>query len=172
MANSTLSARQWIHPDEIETSGDLPIIGGGDVTRGIYLLVYRAREPIERSIGALGNHALDTGMYFYIGSAFGTGGFSRIQRHISVADSDRGVSHWHIDYIAQSSAIQLIDILVVPKWDGECALASALHTSPDCATPVTKFGATDCQCKAHFIQQVSSDVSHREVVDARIQRIL
>ena len=52
---------------------------------GTYLLAVAVDDPATVEVGALGERAFDAGTYAYVGSAFGPGGFSRVDRHRSAA---------------------------------------------------------------------------------------
>ncbi len=115
------------------------------MTGGTYTLLIELPGSIELEIGALGMHNLPEGWYAYTGSAFGTGGFSRIDRHRRVASGEHDVRHWHIDYLLGHPATTLADVKRQPDTDVECAVAAEL---PD--SPVPGFGSSDCDCPAHL----------------------
>lgn len=48
---------------------------------GTYTLVIALPEPATIKVGALGEHGFPTGWYAHTGSAFGSGGLSRVDRH-------------------------------------------------------------------------------------------
>ncbi len=66
---------------------------------GTYTLLIALAKPATIAVGALGECEFSAGRYAYTGSAFGPGGFSRVDRHREVASGDRDVRHWHIDYL-------------------------------------------------------------------------
>jgi len=69
------------------------------VTGGTYTLVLELDRADSIEVGALGEHRFPAGWYAYTGSAFGTGGFARVDRHYELAAGERSTRHWHIDYL-------------------------------------------------------------------------
>lgn len=114
-------------------------------TGGTYTLVIEVTERIELEVGALGSRTFETGWYGYVGSALGSGGFSRIDRHRELADGERETRHWHIDYLLGHPESRLDCVVQTRDVDGECAVAQALDTP---ATP--GFGCSDCRCETHL----------------------
>lgn len=114
---------------------------------GSYVLVVDCDGPIGIEVGALGEITFD-GPYAYVGSAFGPGGLSRVDRHRELASGERETRHWHIDYLLGSDATRLAAVETFPDRDIECALATALREA-DCE-PVAEFGASDCDCESHL----------------------
>ena len=118
---------------------------------GTYVLLFglAAAERIE--VGALGPFAFSPGLYAYVGSAFGPGGFSRVDRHRELAAGERDVRHWHVDYLAGRPETTLRAVILAPSVDAECAVARALYrASGDWAVP--GFGASDCPCRSHLVR--------------------
>lgn len=112
---------------------------------GTYLLVYELAEPATVRVGAVGEHALSAGAYVYVGSALGTGGFGRIDRHERVARGTHDTRHWHVDYLGGHDAVRLVTDRRLPGEAVECALARELA-----AGPIAGFGASDCGCESHL----------------------
>jgi len=112
---------------------------------GTYTLLIELPREIDLSVGALGAQTLPRGWYAYTGSALGSGGFSRVDRHRRVAAGEHDVRHWHVDYLLGHGATTLRDVVRAPGADVECAVASELL-----ASPVEGFGASDCDCEAHL----------------------
>ncbi|WP_276254582.1 GIY-YIG nuclease family protein [Halomontanus rarus] len=100
----------------------------------------------EIDVGALGSIAFDSGRYAYVGSAFGPGGFARVDRHREMARGDREKRHWHVDYVLGHPGVSLEMIARFPDDDRECHLAEALP-----GEPVSGVGASDCDCPAHLL---------------------
>lgn len=115
------------------------------VTGGTYVLVLSHPVETRTAVGALGAHRFPAGTYAYVGSALGTGGFARIERHRAVAAGDRDVRHWHVDYLLGQPATSVVDAYTRSGLDAECAIARRL---PD--GPVPGFGASDCDCSTHL----------------------
>ncbi len=125
---------------------------------GTYTLLIELPRSIELEIGALGTHVIPAGWYAYTGSAFGAGGFSRIDRHRQVAAGEHDVRHWHIDYLLGHPATTFVDVERQPEEDVECAVADTL---PD--SPVAGFGSSDCNCPAHLAYDVDGEALRRAV---------
>ncbi|MDY6777527.1 MAG: GIY-YIG nuclease family protein, partial [Candidatus Nanohaloarchaea archaeon] len=109
------------------------------MTRGTYSLLIHISNRVEIKVGALGTLPLPEGYYVYTGSAFGPGGFSRIERHRDNFQHGVDSSHWHIDYLAQAPETQLTAVYVSPGRDIECAVNRDLG-----GDPVDGFGSSDC----------------------------
>jgi Uri superfamily endonuclease len=135
------------------------------MTGGTYTLLVALPEPITAEIGALGTHAFPAGAYAYTGSALGSGGFARVDRHRRVAAGDHDTRHWHVDYLTGHPATELVAVVTSPGVDAECAVAGRLPEGP-----VDGFGASDCGCRSHLAagEDVESarravEAAHRDV---------
>jgi endonuclease-3 len=115
------------------------------VTGGTYTLCIELDAPSTIEIGALGTHELPPGAYAYTGSAFGAGGFSRVDRHYELAAGERETRHWHIDYLLGHGNAVISGDIRTPEADIECAVAADLP-----ASPVPEFGSSDCECPSHL----------------------
>ena len=113
---------------------------------GTYVLVIDLSEGIEIQIGALGSRSFRAGTYAYVGTAFGPGGFARIDRHHELACGDRDVRHWHIDYLLGHDDTRLEHAITFPGADRECELTDRLP-----GDRVAGFGGSDCDCGAHLL---------------------
>jgi endonuclease-3 len=113
---------------------------------GTYTLLVGLDRDATVEVGALGAHALDRGWYAYTGSAFGPGGFARVERHRELAAGERNVRHWHVDYLLGCPAAAVRAVVRSPASDVECAVARRLP-----AGPVEGFGASDCDCRSHLV---------------------
>lgn len=112
---------------------------------GTYALVVELPAAVDLTVGALGSVTFPAGGYVYVGSALGTGGFSRVDRHRRVATGQHDVTHWHVDYLTAHPTSGLRGVVTVPEQDIECELASRLA-----AGPLDGFGASDCRCESHL----------------------
>lgn len=112
---------------------------------GTYVLIIELPTETPLEVGALGTHSFEAGWYAYVGSALGSGGFKRIDRHRRVAAGEHPVRHWHIDYLLGHPASSLAAVRTVPGVDGECRIASTLR-----ASSVPAFGCSDCSCHSHL----------------------
>lgn len=124
-------------------------------TRGSYVLLLSLREPRQISIGAVGEATFEPGAYGYAGSAWGPGGFSRVQRHHSIAEGESNIRHWHIDYLVSDPQVDFVEALCFPNQDIECRLAQEIGTGV-----VPGFGASDCACDSHL--SVAGDLNALE----------
>jgi len=115
--------------------------------KGSYVLVVDCDGPVEIEVGALGVITFN-GAYAYVGSAFGAGGLSRVDRHRELAAGDRATRHWHIDYLLGDDDTSLSTVETYPDRDIECALATAFADAG--CDPVAAFGASDCDCGSHL----------------------
>lgn len=116
--------------------------------QGTYILVLRSADEQTVRVGALGSLTITTGVYAYVGSAFGPGGVrARVQRHARTG----GSTHWHVDYLR--SVTTLDEVWYTHDSERrECLWASVLRNGSEASTPLTGFGASDCQCPAHLIE--------------------
>lgn len=99
-------------------------------------------------VGRRGAVDLVRGWYGYVGSALGPGGLAaRVGRHL------RPVArrHWHFDYLKQGLAVRGVWWLAAPDRQ-ECHWTQALLALPGLARSVAGLGASDCDCKAHFLR--------------------
>lgn len=134
---------------------------------GTYTLLLARDDPGEITVGALGSFSLPAGAYAYVGSALGTGGFARVDRHRRVASGDHDTRHWHIDYLIGDPNTRLVSVVTTAGLDAECRIAEEIRarvaapadteagsSGPD---PVPGFGASDCDCRSHLIAHGSVD---------------
>jgi endonuclease-3 len=131
------------------------------VTGGTYTLLVTLDRDVALAVGALGTVELKRGTYAYTGSAFGPGGFARVDRHRELAAGERAGTHWHVDYLLVHDAATVDDVVTTPERDVECAVARRLPSGP------TGFGASDCDCDGHLAADVTHDVvehAHRNAV--------
>ncbi|MEF8812716.1 MAG: GIY-YIG nuclease family protein [Halovenus sp.] len=113
---------------------------------GTYTLCVELPEPATIPVGALGETAFEPGWYAYCGTALGSGGFSRIDRHAALAAGEREVRHWHVDYLLCHRTTRLETVERTPDVDGECAVVAALD-----GTRIPAFGCSDCDCSSHLV---------------------
>jgi endonuclease-3 len=131
------------------------------VTGGTYTLCIDLHQPATIEIGALGEHRLPAGTYAYTGSAFGAGGFGRVDRHYDLAAGTNETRHWHIDYLLGHEDAAIRGDVRTPDADVECAVADQLPPSP-----VPGFGASDCGCLAHLAYDEDGDRLREAVASA------
>jgi Uri superfamily endonuclease len=111
---------------------------------GTYTLLLSVPTATTLEVGALGECRVPAGTCAYTGSALGSGGFARVDRHRRVARGDHDVRHWHVDYLAGDPNVSLVGVVTSPA-DAECRVARALPSGP-----VDGFGASDCGCRSHL----------------------
>lgn len=142
--------------------------GDGSDEGGTYTLVLVREAPGTVTVGALGAVDLPAGAYAYVGSALGTGGFARVDRHRRVAAGDHDTRHWHVDYLTGDDDTRLVDVVTSAGVDAECHVADGIRRrlagdeetasgTPDAlpVVPVAGFGASDCDCRAHLFGHAS-----------------
>ena len=128
------------------------MIGTGPGTSaegGTYTLLIELGEPATITFGAAGDRALEAGWYAYTGSALGSGGFARVERHNRLAAGEHDARHWHVDYLLGHGAARLDDDVRTAGVDAECRTAAAI-VEADGVEPIPGVGATDCDCGSHL----------------------
>ncbi len=128
---------------------------------GTYVLVIDLARATTLDVGALGACEFPAGTYAYVGSAFGPGGFARVDRHRELAAGERETRHWHIDYLLGHPETTLESVIRFPDADRECELAASLP-----GDHVPDFGASDCGCEAHLLESPGADVVCEAATDA------
>lgn len=115
--------------------------------KGTYILFLQLNIDIHLTIGKRRTFDFLTGVYAYVGSAFGSGGLrGRLKHHLKPVTKP----HWHIDYLR--SAAPVSDIwYVADDTRYEHMWATTLGTMPDALIPVSRFGSSDCTCAAHLM---------------------
>ena len=94
--------------------------------KGIYCLVFSNPACTVR-VGALGEIAFRRGWHIYVGSALGSGGLARLERHIALSRNKDKRPKWHVDYLSESQPFSLRYTLhAVTEERLECRLAEAL----------------------------------------------
>jgi endonuclease-3 len=122
------------------------------MTAGTYTLLIELEAPTTIDVGALGTFDFEDGWYAYTGTAFGPGGFSRIDRHRDVATGRNETRHWHVDYLLGDDCARLVGTCRTPNVDAECRFSDRLP-----GTRVPGFGASDCSCDSHLVFDLSGD---------------
>ena len=162
-----------LDPGAVAAGSDPLGVGDGDAPPGTYALVFGLDAAATVAVGALGAAEFAAGAYAYVGSAFGSNGLGRVDRHRRVAGGAHDVRFWHVDYFGGHPAASLESIVVAPDSDVECRLAAALReraTDPtpgrgDAAVP-PGFGASDCGCPAHLVAGADAERLRAAAVDA------
>lgn len=115
--------------------------------RGVYVLVVKAHG--QARVGRLGPQSFD-GIYLYVGSALGPGGFKRVERHRAVAEGRNKTKRWHIDYLLALGQLKGALLFETNDKTMECALAETLARFAE--PTVVGFGASDCRCRTHLFR--------------------
>lgn len=114
---------------------------------GTYTLLVDLPRGATIEVGALGERTFDAGWYAYVGSAFGPGGFARVERHRETAAGDRDTRHWHLDYLLGHPAAAAGLSVESPGVDAECTVAERLRKEFE---PIPGVGCSDCGCSSHL----------------------
>lgn len=117
--------------------------------KGTYTLLIALDEPATIEFGAIGERDLSAGWYAYTGSAFGSGGFSRVERHRELAAGERDARHWHVDYLLGRSESRIVDVVKTVGENVECEVSRKLGSVEGCQS-VAGLGASDCDCDSHL----------------------
>lgn len=114
--------------------------------KGIYCLVFH-NPSCTLKIGALGEIAFRNGWHIYVGSALGSGGLARLNRHIALSEEKDKRPKWHVDYLLTSNVFPLrYAVFARTSLRLECLVASALG-----GEDVPRFGCSDCACPSHLL---------------------
>lgn len=115
--------------------------------KGTYLLVFNL--PETEMIFRNKVTTLTRGIYFYAGSAFGSGGLkSRLSRHTK----DNKKIHWHIDLITDRFRPLLI-LVNEGERSFEHDYVKVLSAYKEASFPLSNFGNGDCSvCHSHLVR--------------------
>ncbi|RXK51955.1 GIY-YIG nuclease family protein [Halorientalis pallida] len=134
------------------------------MVEGTYTIVVNLPEPETLTVGSLGRQDVPAGYYAYTGSAFGPGGFKRVDRHHELAVGERETRHWHIDYLLGDTAARIETVARSPEAEIECAVAAEIAETV--SGVVEGFGASDCDCPAHLYHHADREELVAAVRDA------
>jgi Uri superfamily endonuclease len=113
--------------------------------KGIYCLVFENPRCTAR-VGARGEIIFREGWHVYVGSALGSGGLKRLDRHIALARTRDRPPKWHVDYLLTNPAFSLRYAVWASTQDPlECQIARALGDPY-----IPAFGCSDCACTSHL----------------------
>ena len=112
-----------------------------------YQLFINVTKEINLKVGKLGKFIFPVGYYVYTGSAKKNID-KRIKRHLSKKKN----LHWHIDYLLNNDAVQIIDIKKSKMT--ECVLNKKTKGT----IIIDGFGSSDCNlcCRSHLKYKESS----------------
>jgi len=113
--------------------------------KGVYALIIENPECVVR-VGARGARKFSAGRHVYVGSARGSGGLARADRHVRLAQKRDRPPRWHIDYLLLDPRFTLAAVVTArADQDCECDLARAIG-----GPSVPDFGCSDCACPSHL----------------------
>jgi Uri superfamily endonuclease len=113
---------------------------------GTYALLLELSADSSLAVGSLGLRTFESGVFLYVGSAFGPGGLrARLLHHLLASPRP----HWHIDYLRGVASISQVWTTADPRRL-ECAWSLAAESLRG-AHRVTGFGASDCRCVSHLV---------------------
>jgi endonuclease-3 len=135
------------------------------MSKGTYTLLIALDEPTTIEFGALGERDLAAGWYAYTGSAFGTGGFFRVERHRELAAGERDARHWHVDYLLGHPVSRIAEVVKTVGESVECEVSQELGDVDGCES-VGGLGASDCDCDSHLRFSEERDVLERAVQES------
>ena len=125
--------------------------------KGIYCLVF-SNPACRVRVGALGEIAFGKGWHVYVGSALGSGGLARLERHIALSCTRDKRPKWHVDWLSTSLSFSLRHTLhAVTEERLECRLAETIGGSN-----IPGFGCSDCACPSHLFFRRRNPVKETE----------
>lgn len=125
--------------------------------KGIYCLVFK-NPACTVTVGALGQVPFAAGWHIYVGSALGSGGLLRLERHIALSQNRDKRPKWHIDWLSKSPYFSLRSaVFAMTEEPLECRLAQALG-----GDSIPGFGCSDCTCTSHLFYRRSNPVKETE----------
>ncbi|MFC7196510.1 DUF123 domain-containing protein [Halosimplex aquaticum] len=137
---------------------------------GTYTLVLELAASATIEVGALGAREFAPGWYAYSGSAFGPGGFARVERHRELCAGERDARHWHVDYLLDHPDVRAEAVGRTPDEDVECEVSRLLageesddRGGADERERVPGFGASDCDCGSHLVYEAGGESLRRAV---------
>jgi Uri superfamily endonuclease len=127
--------------------------------KGIYCLVFKNPECTVR-VGALGDVAFRKGWHIYVGSALGSGGLARLERHIALSRDKDKRPKWHVDWLSINPNFSLhATVHAVTGEQLECRLAAAIG-----GENIPGFGCSDCDCSSHLFYRQRNPVKEVKAV--------
>ena len=111
-----------------------------------YLLFLSNTKSQKINIGKQGDFLFPSGLFVYVGSAFGSGGLrGRISHHLRINRK----CHWNIDSLLQKMSVGQVLYTENPnRLEHEWAML--LERIPELSILMKRFGASDCQCASHL----------------------
>lgn len=113
--------------------------------KGIYCLAFE-NPACQVRVGALGGIAFRKGWHVYVGSALGSGGLARLERHIALSRKKDKKPKWHVDYLSTDRRFVLrYTVHAVTEERFECRLADTIGEPG-----IPGVGSSDCDCPSHL----------------------
>jgi Uri superfamily endonuclease len=113
--------------------------------KGVYCLVFHNSE-CTIGVGALGEIGFRKGWHVYVGSALGSGGLKRVERHMALSLEKDKRPKWHVDFLLTNEEFPLrYAVTARTSLRLECLVASALG-----GEGIPRFGCSDCACDSHL----------------------
>jgi Uri superfamily endonuclease len=125
--------------------------------KGVYCLVFENPSCTVR-LGALGEIAFRRGWHIYVGSALGSGGLARLERHVALSRNKDRRPTWHVDYLSMCPSFCLRSTIHAKTVERlECRLAASIG-----GENIPGFGASDCNCVSHLFYRRSDPLVETE----------
>jgi sugar fermentation stimulation protein A len=115
------------------------------ISGGVYIAVFHLRSEQWLTVGRLGRHRFQPGLYYYVGSAQ-RGLARRLARH----GQPKKALRWHIDYLSVAAPM-IGAVTIEASREVECATAALLAERFE--RWIEGFGATDCRCGGHLFHR-------------------
>jgi Uri superfamily endonuclease len=116
------------------------------VNQGIYNLILNLDLARNLHVGSLGTIRFEKGYYSYTGSALGSGGLKRVERHKRVILGQNQTRKWHIDHLLPHTSLEMA-VITQTRIDLECQIARKIGEK---LQVIPRFGSTDCRCPGHL----------------------
>ncbi len=127
--------------------------------KGVYCLIFK-NQACKIEVGKKGEFSFNPGFHIYVGSALGSGGLKRVQRHINLSRNRDRNPRWHVDYLHLNPSFRLVSaVYAFTSARLECELASRIG-----GNSVSGFGCTDCKCSSHLFYRNKNPLS--EITEA------
>jgi len=114
--------------------------------KGSYTILVKLSESLSLEVGSIGEINFNEGFYAYNGSAFGSGGLKRVERHKDKSLNGGGC-HWHVDYLLTLECSEVVDVFRKKDSVHECSLSRNMQNKFEA---IDSFGCSDCDCKSHL----------------------
>ena len=122
--------------------------------KGVYCLIFK-NLACKIEVGKKGEFSFYSGFHIYVGSALGSWGLKRVQRHINLSQNRDLNPRWHVDYLHLNPTFRLVSAVYAFTCARlECVLASRIG-----GDSVSGFGCTDCKCSSHLFYRSKNPLS-------------